>query len=104
MWMNKPTHRSYSSPHVAERLLLVSPQIWVTVGFLLSHFGHDRAKNDSGVELLSLSHVLANCRSNFALGCVSLNPRAVIVLCFIVCAQWLVFRLFGSGMEPEHVG
>ena len=47
-------------------------------GFLFSHFGHDRAKNDLGIEFP--------------------HPSCEL-LGFAACMQWLVFRLCWSVNE-----
>ena len=67
-------------------------------GLLLSHFGHDRDINDSGVELLNLSYVLPNFRSDFARWCFPSNSRDVN--CFVFYGCWYLDYL-GVEMEPK---
>ena len=56
-------------------------------GFLLSCFGHDRANNDSGVELLSLSYVLPKLSFWFCSVVFSFKPHSCELLCWAVCVH-----------------
>ena len=93
-YVNPFTQAVLFYPHAAERSLLVSPHILGCYGLLLSRFGHDRAKNNSRVILLSMSCVLPN---SVELCGVSLKSQSCELLCLAVCAQWLVLGLFGRG-------
>ena len=79
-------------PHSAEKLVLFPHEC----GLLLSFFDHVRAKNNSGITLLSLS-----CVSPFLVAVMFpfFFHRVVNRLIFVVCMQWLVFGLYGSGNE-----
>ena len=57
--VNSPPRGLFFFPHTAEKLIVVGfPMKLGCCGFLLSRFGHDRAKNDSGIEFPSQSCVL----------------------------------------------
>ena len=56
--VTSPLRGLFFFPHAAKKPLLVSPQILGCCGFLLSRFGHDMAKNDSGIEFPSQICVL----------------------------------------------
>ena len=58
-WVSSPTFLWHSPPFskLRNRCGLIF-KIWGCCGFMLSRFGHDRAKNDSGIEFPSQSCVL----------------------------------------------
>ena len=68
-------------------------------GFLLSRFGDDRAKNDSGIEFPSQSCVLPKLSPRFCSMVFAFLPHSCELLDFVVCIQWLVFGLCWSGNE-----
>ena len=101
---NSPPRGLFFLPHATDKSLLVSPRFWFAVssfsflgccGFLLSHFGHDRAKNDLGIKFPRESCVLPKLSPRFVLWCLIFFPRAVNCLfccVYAVVGLWTVLE------------
>ena len=107
VWIHLHVGCFSSLTQLRNRLPLVSPRFWFVVGsftflgccgFLLSHFGHDRAKNNSGIKFPSQSCVLPKLSPRL-FGGVWFSSLELWIACFAVCMQWLVFGLCWSGNE-----
>ena len=71
-------------------------------GFLLSRFGHDRAKNDSGIEFPSQSCVLPKFPPQFCSVVSIFLPQScelLVLLC--VCSGWSL-DCVGVGMKAWY--
>ena len=85
-WVSSPTFLwHFSTICQAEKSLLVSPRFWVVVSLWLSRFGHDMAKNDSGIELITLSYVEPRFPFQFCSVMFSLRPQSYELLCWLFC-------------------
>ena len=95
-WVSSPTFLWHSPPFSKLRnhcgLIF---RIWGCCGSLLSHFGHDRAKNDLGIEFPNQSYVLTKLSPRFCSMVFSFLPQSSELLDFsvyVVVGIWTILE------------